>query len=190
MIHSADLADIRSVLDGNTSAYRHLVERHQDKICHLSRSILKDPFEAEEAAHETFIKAYEKLAQFRQEAGFSTWLFRICYRTCLSRLRKAKRSRESEGIDENMLNIQDMEQGFETVVAQERKLMVQKALDMLPEEEKHILVFYYYHDMKVEEICKVTGHSTSNIKTKLYRGRKKMLVNLHKVFNKDITELL
>ena len=190
MMDSADLSDIKSVLDGQIDVFRNLVERHQQNIYKLSRSILKDPFEAEEASHETFIKAYEKLAQFRREAGFSTWLYRICYHICLSKIRKARRRPDPVKMDENVMNIQQLENSYESMEMQDRKMFVQKALRSLPEDEQHILVLFYFLDLKVKEIGKITHTSESNVKIILYRGRKKILAALQKLLKKEMRELL
>jgi len=90
MNHQDDNLLIRKILDGNTAVYTVIVDRYKDLVYSVVHKILKNQEEAEETAQDTFLKAYQALPGFKQEARFSTWLFRIAYNTAISRTRKNK----------------------------------------------------------------------------------------------------
>ena len=86
-------------LSGDQGAYATLVNRYQYMVFTLVYSMLKNKEEADEVAQDAFVKAYLSLKQFRGESKFSSWLYRIAYRTCLDYIRKNAKHR-MEGIDD------------------------------------------------------------------------------------------
>ena len=70
---------------GSREAFEQLVLRHKDRVYTLACRVLGDHGEAEDVAQETFLRAYGRLADFRGEARFSTWLYRICHNLCINR---------------------------------------------------------------------------------------------------------
>jgi RNA polymerase sigma-70 factor (ECF subfamily) len=93
-----EAALIQSVLDGRTEAFAELVRTYQDQVFGLCVSLLKNAAEAEDAAQEIFLKAYQKLSSFRRESSFATWLYRIAYHRCLDVL-KAHKRRVTDSLD-------------------------------------------------------------------------------------------
>ena len=89
-MQTKDFIHIQKVLDGDTAAYSHLVSQYKDMVYTLAFSILKQETEAEDAAQESFIKAYQKLRTFKKDSKFSTWLYTITYRTAIYNLRHRK----------------------------------------------------------------------------------------------------
>ena len=82
------------MLRGRREAYAELVRAHQAKVLRLCTALLNDPTQAEDAAQDVFFKAYQALASFRQDASFSTWLYRITTNHCRDLLRKRSRRKE------------------------------------------------------------------------------------------------
>lgn len=89
-----DAAIIQRVLDGDHEAYGDLVARHQAQVYRLCLALLADAHAAEDACQTAFIKAYRRLADFRGQAAFGTWLTRIAINTCKDERRR--RSRQPE----------------------------------------------------------------------------------------------
>jgi len=73
---------VARVRAGQREAFTQLIERYQARIFHTTHRMLKNRENAEEAAQDTFLRAYRGLAKFREDAAFSTWLYRICYNLC------------------------------------------------------------------------------------------------------------
>jgi len=169
-----DLTDkeiIESVRKGNHSDFKILVDRYKNKAFSLLCSMLRDKMDAEEVLQDAFIKAFYGLKNFKFEAKFSTWFYRIVYNSALSRLAVKKRKIEKEMIsaDED-LNIADE---FNAGSAEGKNLseFIKGLIDMLPENYASVLTMFYLEGMTCEEIGEVTNRSVSNVKILLYRSR-------------------
>ena len=177
-----DIYYISKVIDGETNYFSYLVERYKDIVFSIALKILKNNDDAEEAAQESFIKAYRSLHTYKAKAKFSTWLFRITYNTCISATRKKK----PENISLNDIQIRDEveEMDFEDIPEIKREKYVKAALKKLPDDEYTLILLYYYKDETIESISNITGLTVSNVKIKLYRARKKLYAILSEMLNK------
>jgi RNA polymerase sigma factor (sigma-70 family) len=163
------------VLRGDPRAYTVLVDRHKQLIYSFALRMLRVPEDAEEVAHDAFVKAYQSLASFRRESRFSTWLCRIVYNESVSRLRKKKlpiHSFEEPGFAKFDLAATD--QSVQEMNEQEQQAVIDLALGVLPEDERSIISLFYLHEQPVKEIAGIMGLSESNVKIKLFRARKRM----------------
>jgi RNA polymerase sigma factor (sigma-70 family) len=178
---------IRQVLAGNASAYRSLVEKHQDLVYTIVHRIVTRAEEAEEVAQDVFVKAYQKLADFKAEAKFSTWLYRIAYNQAVSHTRKKKV--DFLAMDEDMIeNHGEVETKAEIMglTLEEQSELLKTALGGLPRTDNLIISLYYYHAKDLEEISEIVGLTQNNVKVKLFRIRKKLLKEMKVLLNKDI----
>ena len=175
---------------GDTRAFGTLVERYQDYIFTLVYRMLRCREEAEEVAQDTFLKAFEALSQFRGEAKFSTWLYRIAYRKSLDRLRLKKRHDNTLELKEEITGsqVEDLETGLEYMLQAERAEIIRKCIMQLPEQEAAIVTFYYMEEQSVKEIRQITGLTEDNIKVKLYRSRKLLFFLLENYISSTIPE--
>lgn len=166
---------IEQTLQGDSRAYGTLVDRYKDYVFTIVLRMVKVREEAEEVAQDTFIKAYESLASFRGESKFSSWLYSIAYRKALDCLRKQKRTRTSELLEDITEGDGSMvENALVQMERQERSLAIRRGIMELPEIEAGLVSMYYYDEMSVKEISAVTELSEENIKVKLFRSRKKL----------------
>jgi len=178
---------IRLVLEGDTSAYRSLVEKHQDLVYTIVHRIITRAEEAEEVAQDVFVKAYQKLAEFKAEAKFSTWLYRIAYNTAVSHTRKKKI--EFNAMDEEMIenhSENEVQHEIMGLSAEEQSQLIKKALSTLPRTDNLIISLYYYHGKDLEEISEIVGMTQNNAKVKLFRIRKKLLIEMNALLDKNI----
>src|SRR5450432_692245 len=81
---------IREIRAGNVEAFEHFVRTYQKKITRIAQRFLRDAGEADCAAQESFLRAYQNLADFREGSTFETWLTRICINWCKDRLKRRK----------------------------------------------------------------------------------------------------
>ena len=95
MDRSEEKTIIRSVLDGDTSAYESLITQYQPRVFATARKYARRESEVEDIVQEIFIKAFKKLDSYREEAPFEHWLMKISVRTCYDYLRKHQRSKVS-----------------------------------------------------------------------------------------------
>ncbi len=163
---------IQQTLQGDTSAFAHLVRLHKDKVYGLAVRIVRSPQDAEELAQDVFVKAFENLHKFKGDSQLSTWLFKITYNTALSFVRK-KRPATVELNEQVALH--DAE-GPKDAASKEMLLnKLEQALAQLSEEDRAVVVLHYLNHHSVAEVAAITGFSESNAKVRLHRARKKLL---------------
>ncbi|MDX2247061.1 MAG: sigma-70 family RNA polymerase sigma factor [Bacteroidia bacterium] len=186
-----DSLHIQRVLKGETSSFEILVEKYQRYVFSLCLRVLKNREEAEEAAQDSFMKAFRKLDTFQQSAKFSTWLYKITWNTALDQLRSRKNNLSTLDKPENhQIADHHFPQPENLLQSGQNVELVQLLVTRLPEKESTILTLYYLHECNVEEITGITGFSTSNVKVILYRGRNLLRQKLEVLMKSEIKEML
>ncbi len=161
---------IDQVKNGNSAAYAYLVNKYQDMAYTIALRIMRQAEDAEDAAQEGFVKAYQQLHSFEGKSKFSTWLYTIIYRTCLSKLQKQWISTYpmEEGIDDT----DDTVPPLDILESREKQTYIREAIGKLPPINGVLITLYYFNENSIREIAEITGLSESNIKVKLFRARK------------------
>lgn len=191
MNYREDSFYIKKVLQGNLPSFAILVEKHKGMAYTLALRIAKNQEDAEEIAQDAFLKVYNSLSTFKQDAKFSTWLYKIIYNTALSRFRK--KHIESYSMEEASYVDSAHEQeddGLDILHHQERKLIISKAIGRLKEDEGVAMTLFYLNEFSIKEIEEITGFTSSNIKILLFRGRNNLLFELKKILNEEIVDML
>jgi RNA polymerase sigma-70 factor, ECF subfamily len=180
---------------GNTAAFRELVERHQDKIYALALHLLRDPADAEEVVQETFLAALEKLASFRGDAAFSTWLHRVAANAALMRLRRRRRSPEGPAelpIEEMLPHFDETgridatpyhdwsKRADEQLSDREIRRAVEEAVQNLPEDYRIVFLLRDVEGFSSEEMAELLGISVAAAKSRLHRARLVLRESLRK----------
>tara|TARA_R110001583_G_scaffold4351_2_gene25209 strand:- start:46194 stop:46769 length:576 start_codon:yes stop_codon:yes gene_type:complete len=182
---------IQQTLNGNVNAYAFLVEKYKHMVYTLTIRIVKSKEDAEEVSQDVFVKAFKKLDSFKGDSKFSTWIYKIAYYASLDIVKKNKRFTNSENIDDfhdgNLENVQD---ALESLHNKERKIVINKALLKLNEDERAILTLFYFEEMPIKEISKIVNLTEDNIKVKLFRSRKKLATILKHVIEPRTVDLL
>jgi len=161
---------VARVRGGEREAFVQLLERYQARIFHTTLRMLKNREDAEEAAQDTFLRAYRGLPNFREDAAFSTWIYKICYHVCLSYLERKKPKRFTAA-DENFSELPDPDTLERSYEGREFEELVAGALAELPEIYRSVLVLYHTQHLSYQEIAKITGQPINSVKTHLFRGR-------------------
>jgi len=138
----------------------------------------------EDLFQECLYNAWKAFPNFRNDAKFSTWLYRITYNTCISELRKRKVKFIST--DEVQLDGESVEMSLEGLPEENREKCIKAAMGKLPEDEYTLVLLYYFDEQAVEEISKITGLTDSNVKVKLFRARKKLYAYIHEMMKDDL----
>lgn len=177
MSNQNDQLYIDKVINGNTNAFTVLVDNYKDMVFSLAFKMTKNREEAEEVSQDTFIKAFHNLKGFKGDSKFSTWLYRIAYHASLDALKKGEKHNNSFEINEVTFNqIKSVDTILEGIERKERAKMMEACLLKLPEDERAIIWMFYYDELSLKEITAVTSFSEANIKVKLHRARKKLLI--------------
>lgn len=169
-------------LEGNERAFEELLSRHKQKIYTSIYLFVKDHSMAEDIFQEVFIKIIRTLRQgkYNHEGKFQQWAMRISYNMCIDHFRRNKRNPKvspTETFDVfDVLQSSDdnAEQG---IIRSQTHDKVRKLVDMLPEEQREVVILRHYADMSFKEIAKLTRVS---INTALGRMRY-ALINIRKL---------
>ncbi len=174
-------ACVRAVLAGNVEAFKPLVETHQAQVYNLALRMLGNEREAEDAAQDAFLQAYDRLASYKPEWRFKTWLMTIASNLCIDRLRRRKLepiaftdvAPREEGADEVEFASRDP-QPDAVVMRKQRDEAIRAMLLELPAEDRSMVIMFYFNDMCYEEIALATNTTVSAVKSRLFRARQKM----------------
>jgi len=172
-LNENEQADIQAALRGDATAFTRLVEMYQRPVYNLAYRMLGDGDEAEEAAQETFLRAYTQLSTYQPERKFSSWLFSIASHYCIDRLRRRRLNwlsiENDEAPDEVLSSAEPDPEGM--MIRKEKEAVVHKMLAMLPPDYRLPVVLRYWYDMSYEEIAETTHSTVSAVKSKLFRAR-------------------
>lgn len=175
MSNKSDFEIIDAVLNGNVQAYTILINRYKNMVFTLSYRLLNDNQFAEELAQDVFVKAYQNLAQFKKESKFSSWLYTITYRTGLNIIKKNKSNKYTENLDHLFEVVEDnTPDSLQIMTAQEKSLDLQQSLKLLDPEDQYLIQLYYYEELSLKEIMEIVDISETNLKSRLFRSRKKL----------------
>lgn len=181
---------IDRVKGGDKEAFAWLVDKYRDMIYTVCVRMLTSEADAEEAAQDAFVKAYKSLNSFQGKSKFSTWIYRIAYNQCISVIRKKVRMIDMVGevpegeVSEGEIN------GLDAISAQERSKYLQLAMEALGETDSVVVTLFYYEEFSLEEIAEVTGLTSSNIRIKLHRSRKKMHQVIKDCLKSEVSSIL
>ena len=173
---------IHLYVEGDSDALSILVERHKDKIFTSIYLLVKDKFLAEDLFQDCFIKAIDTInaGRYNEEGKFLPWMIRIAHNLCIDYFRKVKRSPSIKTSDDHdifeSLNFSDPGADEKMIQGQSYE-RVRKMLDMLPEDQKEVIIMRHFADLSFKEISNITGTS---INTSLGRMRYG-LINLRKL---------
>jgi RNA polymerase sigma-70 factor (ECF subfamily) len=171
MRNLSDQEIIDSVRKGNSSDYSILVDRYKNKAFSMLKRMLKNEFDAEEILQDCFLKAYKSLNNFKGEAKFSTWFYRIVYNSALTKLSSQKRRTETEMTSvEDHINLES-EYNSNEIEKMDVNHLIHKTISKLPERYSAIITMFYLNEMTIDEISEVMEISISNVKVMLFRSR-------------------
>lgn len=189
MTTNDDQIYIDKIIEGDSSAFAILVERYKDLVYTIAYRMLKHREEAEEVSQDTFIKVYKSLHKFKGDSKFSTWIYKVAYNSCLDRLKKQKRTQHTVNIDEfTEYKIKTLDNALEHLEVKERQEAIKRCMDLLPADDNVLLTLFYFEELSLEEISKVTGITANTVKVRLFRSRKKLLTILKEQLEPEILE--
>lgn len=165
---------IERARNGDQTAFRTLYDAHVDRVFGLCFRMAGRDELARDFTQETFIRAYERLDQFRGEAALSTWLHAIATSVSLNGLRKVKRRRSREEPLESASFIPRNGRPPDPYVRER----VRRAVDELPEIYRSVFVLYDVEGFSHEEIAEMLGVAEGTSKARLSRARSKLRESL------------
>ena len=155
--------------NGDRSAFSELVRVHSKGVLNVVYRMCGDMLIAEDAAQETFIRAWQNLPSYRPQTPFRNWLYRIAFNAGMDMLRKEKRILPDDIED---LNLTDGQPGIESMVSQqERTKAVQKAIQSLPDASRAVLVLREYEGLSYQEISSTLDIPVGTVMSRLNYAR-------------------
>jgi RNA polymerase sigma-70 factor (ECF subfamily) len=178
---------VRRAQQEDQAAFEELVRRHQHRVVAVAGGILRQREDVEDIAQQVFVKAYFSLKRFDQRAAFSTWLYKITVNECWDLLRKKKvrplvyesdlseeQARQYGAPEERSAPLPDIS---DKLVAREQ---VEKLLECLDERDRMMLVLKEVEGFAVEEIAEILELNANTVKVRLFRARRKIVVEARK----------
>ncbi|MEO5893570.1 MAG: sigma-70 family RNA polymerase sigma factor [Ferruginibacter sp.] len=169
-----ELFYIKQIIDGDLNRFSYFVEKYKDMAFTIAVRIVNNNEDAEEVVQDSFLKAYRSLRQFRGDAKFSTWLFKIVITRALSKTKRKKLS--TLGLDEAEdagILMEDPESVSRNLKNLDQKKYIDQAMEQLNMDDRLLLTLYYLNENTIAEIADMTLLPAENIKMKLHRARKK-----------------
>lgn len=167
---------------GNVNAFEALVLRHKDKLYTSILFLVKDKYLAEDIFQDVFIRVIDTIkgGRYTEEGKFLPWAMRIAHNLCVDYFRKVKRTptiRNSE--DQDIFEVLDFteESAEDIMIKKQSHNRVKDMLDLLPEDQREVIILRHYADMSFKEIAQITNCSINTALGRMRYG----LINLRKM---------
>jgi RNA polymerase sigma-70 factor, ECF subfamily len=173
---------IQLVRGGDAGVFCELIRPHRRKLYLQTLSMVGNDADAEEVVQNALLKAFSKISQFRQEASFYTWLFRITVNEARMWLRSSRRhihesldNNSEDGEGELMREIRDSREGpFEVLEKKQVRLAILKALKRLSPSHREVVVLRDLRLCSISETARILAISEVNVRSRLRRGREQL----------------
>lgn len=180
--HASDNELVKCFQEGNNSALEVLINRHKDKIFTSINILVKDKYLAEDLFQDVFIKIIDTLraSRYNEEGKFLPWAMRIAHNLCVDHFRKIKRTPPIATSDDRdifeVINV--AEPGADKAMMQGQSHdSVRLVLDMLPDDQREVIILRHYADLSFKEIARMTGCSINTALGRMRYG----LLNMRKI---------
>jgi RNA polymerase sigma-70 factor (ECF subfamily) len=181
-LNDAELVEselVKRAKRGDVSAYEQIVERYQGPVFRTAYLVTRSAPDAQEAAQDTFVKAYAALGRFRPDSPLKPWLMRIAVNESRNRLRAAGRreglalraaaERQAEGADPSP---------EVALLTAERRRALLDAVDGLREEDRLVIVCRFFLELSERETAEVLGWRLGTVKSRLSRALDRLRAEL------------
>lgn len=185
-----DTVLVDNIKAGDMVSFEILVSRHKNYAYTLALRVIQNEEDAEEVAHDAFLKVLKSIQSFQNKSKFTTWFYRIVLNLALSRQRKKKlRTEDIDTIQSGVVPHTGVDE-YGGMAKQDQKIYLNKAIDKLSAEERLLITLYYYEELNMDEMEEITGIDKNNMKVKIFRARKKMATILSQLLPDEVTSIL
>lgn len=167
---------VKQALKDDPDAFAKVVDNYQNRVFSVCYRMLGSPTAAEDAAQETFIKAYNALDSYDPNRSFATWILSIASNYCIDQIRKRKMTLLSMDNDKYAWLAPPAEgpQPEKWTLKTEKHQQVHNMLKVLNETDRAAIILQYWHDYSYQEIAETLSLTVSAVKSRLYRARQSL----------------
>jgi RNA polymerase sigma-70 factor (ECF subfamily) len=183
-----DAEVVGMVLRGRTDRFEILMRRHNQRVFRTARAILRSDEEAEDAAQQAWLSAYQHLAQWDGRAQFSTWLTRIVVNESLRR-RKGRDRGHLALADEPSEPATDRPSPEEDIDRAQVRALVERAIDALPEGFRVVLVLRDLEELSSAETAVALGMTEEAVRVRLHRARRALRTGIESVIEEKAGDI-
>lgn len=182
MTDTSDAELITAVLAGDSNSFRPLVERYQGRLFAMVCGMVRNPEDARDITHLTFVKAWQNLKSFRIDSSFYTWIYRIAMNQAIDHVRRNKR-RKTSAFDEavgardedgTMLEQHHVDNPARALQRKELHEKIYAALDELSEEAREVILLREVEGFSYKEIADTMNIPEGTVMSRLFYARKKL----------------
>jgi len=189
-----DSAIIKRILSGEKELYEMLIRRNNQKLYRVIKGYVNEEDEIEDVMQNTYLKAYEKLYQYKHIATFSTWLIRIAINESLTIINSKNKifsiNKQVKTFDNNnIIEIADTNQlnPEKKNIIKEAKQLLKNSIDNLEPKYKTAYILKEIEEMSIKEIAECLDISSSNVKIRIFRAKNILKDKLFELANnKDL----
>ena len=167
--------------NGDTNAFREIVDEYQAFAYAVSYRFLGNAEDAEDVVQEVFIRLWKNLKNYKPEVKLTTWLYRIIANLCLDFLKSVYGRQRKNKVDVESI-LQCTVGSDESMLAKEFNELIQEAAAALTSKQKAVFILRDLEDLSVEEVCGILSMSAGNVKSNLYYARQQMSEKLKKYY--------
>ncbi|WP_234109495.1 MULTISPECIES: RNA polymerase sigma factor [Chryseobacterium] len=180
-IKETEIIELMSGEKSRDSGVRLMMDAYQSRLYWHIRRLIVDHDLAQDVLQDTFIKAYQNFHQFKQDSQLYTWLYRIATNEALQQLNRMKKMQKTDQDAE--IYLQNLVAENVEAEAEEIQILLQKAIQTLPEKQKLVFTMRYYEDLPYEEISKILDMSVGTLKTNYHYAKQKVEVYVKENFS-------
>lgn len=174
----------------DSTYFKALVRRYENRIYSAVHRIIGNTEEAEEIVQDTFLKLHQNIDKFKSNSSFAAWLFRIAHNACMDRLRGKQRrkmfqfisfdpqiSGERDESEEGAIMAQLPDPGLSPagiLDSTEQSAIIEESLKKLPESQRTVVVLHDIEGFSYQEIADIVGASLGTVRSRLHYGRIKL----------------
>jgi RNA polymerase sigma-70 factor (ECF subfamily) len=165
---------ITKSLNNDTTAFRKLVEAHQQFVYRVAFRLVCNEFDTEEVVQETFIRVWKNLHRYNIDLRFTTWLYKIVINLCYDKIKSAKRFQNKMHFNldnASVLNQASIESMESSIINQELGQIIRYLTNELTPKQKLVFTLSELEELTTEEIASFTGLTPGKIKSNLYCAR-------------------